>query len=427
MSLNIYEMSDEEISKLTPAQIEEASQAESDASSEVDDEGADNDEVSEDTDGDSADAKEDAQEVEETDSPEEEEDFTEDSDEELIERQKREAKEAKAAAKAGKTQAQTTSDEGTEAADKTDETKPAEGDGDTTPAAKTEENPMLALTGEEAQSTVAKLFAPFRANGKDIQVKSVDDAVALMQMGANYSQKMTGLKPHMAMLKLLEKNDLLDTSKINYLIDIHQKNPDAINKLIKDSGIDPMDIDGEKSNDYSPTNRTVTDNELVMDEVLAELKTSDNYDKILDTVGTKWDKPSLTHFSSNPRALKVLDEHMKYGYFDMIQDEVSNERMMGRLTGLSDVQAYEQVGDKLYREGKFNTPEQLATAKSTPVVIKETLKTKSQKQDPETIARRKKVSATRSNPGSSGKQLINPFDLSDEEFEKMGGIQSLKG
>ena len=38
-----------------------------------------------------------------------------------------------------------------------------------------------------------KVFAPFRANGKEIQVKSVDDVISLMQMGANYNKKMASI------------------------------------------------------------------------------------------------------------------------------------------------------------------------------------------------------------------------------------------
>ena len=49
-----------------------------------------------------------------------------------------------------------------------------------------------------------KLLKPFKANGRDIQVGSVDDAIALMQMGANYNKKMAALKPNMKLLKMLE-------------------------------------------------------------------------------------------------------------------------------------------------------------------------------------------------------------------------------
>lgn len=110
-------------------------------------------------------------------------------------------------------------------------------------------------TTDEATSDIdyeaayKQLTATFRANGKDIQVNSVEDAITLMKMGANYNKKMAGLKPNLRLMKMLENNNLLDESKLTYLIDLDKKDPEAIKKFIKDSGVDPLDIDTEKDTD----------------------------------------------------------------------------------------------------------------------------------------------------------------------------------
>ncbi|RLD76246.1 MAG: hypothetical protein DRJ15_15705, partial [Bacteroidetes bacterium] len=122
-----------------------------------------------------------------------------------------------------------------------------------------------------------RLIAPFRANGKDMQIESVDDALTLMKMGANYNKKMAGLKPNLKLLKMLEKNDLLDESKLSFLIDLDQKNPGAVNKLIKDSGIDPLDIDTEKEDEYRPSTYTVDDKEVELDGVLDEIRDTQSF------------------------------------------------------------------------------------------------------------------------------------------------------
>ena len=98
-----------------------------------------------------------------------------------------------------------------------------------------------------------RLTQPFKANGKEIKVNSVEDAVELMQMGANYSKKMAALKPHLKLIKMLDKHGLMDESKLSYLIDLNGKNPEAIAKLVKDSGLDPMEMDENKADDYKPT------------------------------------------------------------------------------------------------------------------------------------------------------------------------------
>lgn len=118
-----------------------------------------------------------------------------------------------------------------------------------------------------------ELLSPFRANGKEIQIDKVEDARRLMQMGANYNKKMAALKPHLKTLKLLENNGLLDEQKLSFYIDIEQKKPEAIAKLLKDSNIDPLDFDLEK-NDYKASTYTVDDREIELDTVLDELKDS---------------------------------------------------------------------------------------------------------------------------------------------------------
>ena len=96
-----------------------------------------------------------------------------------------------------------------------------------------------------------KLIAPFRANGKDMQISNVDDAITLMQQGANYNKKMAGLKPNLKLMKMLENNELLDESKLAFLIDLNKKNPEAVQKFIKDSGLDPLEIDTEGNAEYT--------------------------------------------------------------------------------------------------------------------------------------------------------------------------------
>lgn len=90
-------------------------------------------------------------------------------------------------------------------------------------------------TAVDYKTEYEKIMAPFKANGMDMQAKSVEDAIQLMQMGAGFHKKMAALKPAMRQMKLLEKHGLLDDEKLNYLIDLSNKNPEAIKQLLKDS------------------------------------------------------------------------------------------------------------------------------------------------------------------------------------------------
>ena len=109
------------------------------------------------------------------------------------------------------------------------------------------------------EAAYKRITSPFKASKRMMQVDNVDDAIALMQKGADYHNKMKTIAPHLKMGSMLEKEGLLDQVKLNNLIDISKKDPKAIAQLIKDSGIDPLDIDTDEEVGYKPNNYGISD------------------------------------------------------------------------------------------------------------------------------------------------------------------------
>ena len=105
-----------------------------------------------------------------------------------------------------------------------------------------------------------KVMAPIKANGKTITLQSPEEAIQLMQMGANYTKKMQQIAPQRKTLMMLEKNGI-DQDTLNFLIDIKNKNPQAIAKLLKDANIDPLDVDTTSQNNYVAPNYSISDQE----------------------------------------------------------------------------------------------------------------------------------------------------------------------
>jgi len=136
-----------------------------------------------------------------------------------------------------------------------------------------------------------KLLAPFKANGRQIQVDNVDDAITLMRMGANYNKKMAALKPNLKLIKMLEHNDLLDETKLSYLIDASKHDPGAITKLLKDANMDPLEIDTETS-EYQPKDHQVNDSQFELDQILDDIKDNDSFPKTIDAISNQWDAKS---------------------------------------------------------------------------------------------------------------------------------------
>ena len=294
----------------------------------------------------------------------------------------------------------------------------AKGNEESTPKQK----PVQSSEGVEQpvdyEAAYKQLTAPFKANGREIQVQSVEDAVALMQMGANYNKKMAALKPNLKLMKLLENNGLLNEEKLSFLIDLEKKNPDAISKLIKDSGVDPLDLDASNVGDYKPTRHTVDDRELELDAVLDEIQETPSYTRTLDVVSNQWDASSKNVIANSPQVLKVINSHVQSGVFDLIVKEVEREKMFGRLSGLSDIEAYRQVGDAIQARGGFD---HLAQSQGQRVQPKPAVVQPKPKMGDEGKRREKRLAAGASQPAapSKGKGEFNPLALSDDEFSKV--------
>ena len=255
-----------------------------------------------------------------------------------------------------------------------------------------------------------KLMAPFKANGREITTSSAEEVIKLKQMGANYTKKMVELKPHLKVTKMLEKNGLLDEGKLNYLIDLSNKDPKAIAQLIKESGIDPLDIDTE-STEYSPKNHAISEVEVNLDEVLSQIEATPTYERTIDIVGNKWDDSSKEILSAKPKMIADINDHIANGIYDKIEAEMDKQRMFGGLEGLSDLEAYQKVGSELNAKGAFDEP--------TPKPVKRS-KPKVKQSDAVRKLKKRAASPTKAIPKKNiAKKEINYFDLSEEELNKL--------
>ena len=258
-----------------------------------------------------------------------------------------------------------------------------------------------------------RITAPFKANGKEVQVKSIDDAIQLMQMGADYQRKTTEIKPLRKIGEMLKQNDLLDAEKLSYLIDLKNKNPKAIQKLLKESGIDPLDIDTSEEVSYQPSNYQVDDKTIELNDVLDSIQHTPQFNTTVKILGSEWDQKSKEYLSANPQTIAILNEHIGNGIYDTIAKEIANQRMLGRLNGVSDLDAYRTVGDYIQANGGFNTIKQeVPPVQQVVQPAKPIQDNKSKKQA---------ASITRTAPSKKTTDLssLDIMAMSDEEFAKL--------
>ena len=259
------------------------------------------------------------------------------------------------------------------------------------------------------ESAFKKVTAPFKANGVDMQVKDPDDVVRLMQMGANYQKKMSQLKPNLKLIKMLENNELLDEAKLNNLIDLSKKDPTAIAKLVKESTVDPLDIDKDVPTEYQPTNYSVTDTEYDLDAVLDEIKDTDTFTRTINTLTKEWDVDSRNRISKQPEIISIINEHMANGIFDKVNTVLQQEKTLGKLVGISDVDAYRQVAEHLNNQGMFNTQEKSSQVSS---------KSEPKQADVDRDKKRKAAAPVKQATSKKAPPESEFLGLSDDEFMK---------
>jgi len=261
-----------------------------------------------------------------------------------------------------------------------------------------------------------RIMSPFKASKRMMQVDNIDDAISLMQKGADYHNKMKTLSPNLKMVSMLEKEGLLDQVKLNNLIDLSKKDPKAIAQLIKDSGIDPLDIDTTEEVSYKPTEYGVTDKEFQLNQVIEDIKDSPSFDKTINILGKEWDAESKKLISDSPNIIAVINEHVYNGVYDKVQSVVDREKALGRLTDVPDVEAYRIVAEQLQQQGKILTENENNPSSKTSVP-------KTKAQDPAVIQQKRKAAAgTRKTTSKANNATSNYLGMTDEEFMKLADV-----
>lgn len=258
-----------------------------------------------------------------------------------------------------------------------------------------------------------RIFATFRANGRDMQVKNVDEAIRLMQMGANYSQKQAGHKKNAAFVKVLEQNGLLDHEKLAYAVDLIAGKPEAIGKLLKDTKIDVHDLDDDKVAAYRAESRAPSEAALDLDAVVAEIEGSDHFNRLVTEMKT-WDQKSQALLGNHPESLRQLTEQMGTGVYDKVMDEVNRQQVLGQLRGVPLMQAYNQIGQEMAAAGAFNAPAPKGPVKKLVTPGKQA------SPAPAAVEERRRAAAPSKGVTTATEATTNPkfLEMSDAEFLK---------
>ena len=286
-----------------------------------------------------------------------------------------------------------------------DGTDPEPPEDDQSEETEEKEEPAEDLKPEDVEfrAKYEELMAPFKAAGREIKLDNPDQARRLMQMGVDYNLKMQTLKPHLRTLRTLEKANLLDPERVNFLIDLSEKKPEAIKKLLRDGSIDPMDLDMENNETYSPTDHTVSEQEMGIREAFEAIENDPTFDQTVNILTKEWDSKSRVSLADNPSLIGFIHAHIANGTYDQVWSEVMKQRVLGQLVGLSDLEAYDQTGQAMASAGQLGPPSPQKATSSAPNTSQAPAQgTGSPKSNPKKTAQKRAASPTKGG-GNSGR------------------------
>lgn len=262
--------------------------------------------------------------------------------------------------------------------------------------------------------------SPIKGAGKEVTLTNTDEAIKLIQMGMGYHKTMEQIKPHKKAIAMLEQNGLLDTTKLNFAIDLMNKNPKAIQKLISDSGMDLYDLDvSEDSNDYIPPNYSVSDEELALTNAVKEIEGTPTYTRTITVLGTEWDNASRDILRKHPELVGIINDQMASGVFDTVSKEVERYKLLGKLpTGMNDLEAYKFVGDTLYANNNPNSAPR-GQQNNGNANVNTPIKTPNR----DTVIRQKRATSVPRGQSSNRRSRAsdNVWDMDDDDFIKRFG------
>ena len=276
------------------------------------------------------------------------------------------------------------------------------------------ESQELAQAQENSNDFFKKVSAPFKADGKEVQVRTPEEAIRLMQMGVNYSRRMKEMKPLREMDAMLTAHGLNDPQKLNELIDLSKGSKEAIQKYLKKHNIDPLDLDLEKADSHTTPNYRSDPKDVAFQEAIDITLQTEGGKELLGDVNRDWDDESKETLRENPSLFGKLLEQKDIGVYEQINKELLHQRTMGYLANVPFLQAYEQVGNAMQKAGVFDKAEQKTGLAPIASGSRKAAPKKTEQPNPN-------LSSANTNRKAAEAALTEPdyLSMSDEDFMKL--------
>ena len=224
-------------------------------------------------------------------------------------------------------------------------------------------------------------LAKFTANGKEVEgFKDPADLIRAQQMLHGYSDKMKVFKEYKPFLKALEERKLTtDADKFNLAMSIVDGDPEAIKKVLKEKGIDPLELDLEDIR-YTEKNTLPSQAQMLIEDTYEQAENLGVGDKFTKVINKDWDIKSLQELVTNNAVRADLLQHLSDGTYDIVSNEIKKMELLdatGVLNGMTSIDKYRLATERIYKQNQ-KVPTVQASTKVTVDKIAEAEKTKAE-------------------------------------------------
>lgn len=198
-----------------------------------------------------------------------------------------------------------------------------------------------------------QIMKPFKANGKTVEIRKPEEVISLMQMGVNYTRKMQEISEHRKTIATLAEHGVTTEEELLFLLDLKNKNPEALKKFFKDNEIDPFDINVNEDVNYVPEAHTISEKTIDARAILNEIQSTPEGSTTLEILAKDWDTESTQFMWDNPQSFQIIHEQRVSGVYDQIMNEINRQTMLGLLPPNGSImEKYNIVGNQLAGVGK---------------------------------------------------------------------------
>ena len=273
-------------------------------------------------------------------------------------------------------------------------------------------------TVKESDEQVLKTYK-VKANGTEFEFNE-EELLKLAPKAMDYTRKMQEIAPWRKTISALKQEDI-SQEDLNLMIDVLKGDKDAMQSMLKRTGVDALDLDAEAETNYAPNDYGKSTVELDIEEVTSSISQDKEYVITHDVISKQWDNKSKDEFISNPQLITALHQDVKSGVYDKVSPLATKLKLFGD-GSKSDIEYYKEAGAQYFAQldaqqhaERANAEKASKDAKIADVKAKDTKRKGTKKA----ANKRKAAAPTKSKAGT--KDVVDYLDadsMSDDDFSK---------